>query len=233
MSGLLSRIITLGKAAVGRGLDNVEARNPSAIAKEQIEEAKQELERYRQALITMAANRDSLAQQIAASKADVERWGKDAEAALKAGKEDLARTCLERQATADGAVTALQAQHEAAVSTHDKSQAMYLEKKQVVAQKESVVASAAARETAAKANLRMHELATKVQGTTSSLGAVDKYLSKVTDLENQAAASAKLEDVESGADVERELAKIRQQSSTDDHLAALKARVSGGQPKQG
>lgn len=232
--GLMSRMSTIFKSKVSKALDSVE--DPRETLDYSYERQMELLQSVKRSLADAVTSRKQIELQKARLEADAARYGSEAEAALKTGREDLAREALERK-TATGAqaqqldqqIDGLKEQEAKMIET-----ARRLETKiaSFRAQKEVLKAQY----TTAQAQVKMGEAATGISEEFADVGmAVQRAQDKTDRMRARAQAIDELSDQGALQDftapsdpIEAELQKTTQQSQVDDELAALKAKLAAG-----
>jgi len=235
--GLMSRMSTIFKSKVNAALDAAE--DPRQTLDYSYERQMELLQQVKRSLADAVTSRKQLELQKVRVEADLNRYQGEAEAALKTGREDLARAALERKAALSAQIQGLDAQILDLKGQEDKMEenARRLETKisSFRAQKEVIKAQY----TTAQAQVKMGEAATGLSEELADVGmAVQRAQDKTERMRARASAIDELADkgvlddaLQPGEDpIERELQKTQQKSQVDADLAALKAKL-GGDPK--
>ena len=233
--GLMSRMSTIFKSKVSNALDSVE--DPRQTLDYSYERQMELLQKVKRSLADAVTSRKQIELQKVRLESDVQKYQSEAEAALKAGREDLARAALERKAAVQSQVQGLDAQIAELKGQEDKMEetARRLDTKiaSFRAQKEVVKAQY----TTAKAQVKMGEAATGLSEEMADVGlAVQRAQDKTERMRARAQAIDELSDkgvlsdaLTPGQDpIERELHEAQQKSQVDDELAALKAKMGAG-----
>ncbi len=233
--GLMSRMSTIFKSKVNSALDSVE--DPRQTLDYSYERQMELLQKVKRSLADAVTSRKQIELQKVRLESDAQKYQGEAEAALQAGREDLARAALERKAAVasqmqglDGQIADLQQQEDKMAET-----ARRLETKIAAfrAQKEVLKAQY----TTAQAQVKMGEATTGISEEMADVGlAVQRAQDKTDRMRSRAQAIDELTDkgvlqdaLTPGQDpIERELQKTQQASQVDADLAALKAKIGGG-----
>jgi len=238
--GLLSRTSTLIKAKVNTLLGAAE--DPREMLDYSYEKQLQMLQDVRRGIVDVTTSKRRLELQKAKLQDSSAKLGDQAKQAMSAGREDLARTALERRAMIDQQSSDLdsqiqnldgeQAKLEQAESRLRTKIESFRTRKEVVK----------AQYSAAEAQVRIGEAVTGLSEEMADVGmAVDRAQEKTEAMQARAGAideliaSGALDDVTSGGkdSIDRELAQISMKESVDSQLAALKQEVGAPeQPKQ-
>ena len=233
--GLMSRMSTIFKSKVSAALDAAE--DPRQTLDYSYERQMEMLQQVKRSLADAVTARKQIELQKVRLESDVQKYQSEAEAALKAGREDLARAALERKAAVQSQVQGLDAQIAGLKGQEDKMEetARRLDTKiaSFRAQKEVVKAQY----TTAQAQVKMGEAATGLSEEMADVGlAVQRAQDKTDRMSSRAQAIDELSDkgvladaLSPGQDrIERELQKTQQATQVDADLAALKAKIGGG-----
>lgn len=238
--GLLSRTTTLIKVKVNKLLGAAE--DPREMLDYSYEKQLQMLQDVRRGIVDVTTSKRRLELQKAKLQESSTKLGDQAKQAMTAGREDLARTALERRAAIDDQASGLdsqiqnldgeQAKLEQAESRLRTKIESFRTRKEVVK----------AQYSAAEAQVRIGEAVTGLSEEMADVGmAVDRAQEKTEAMQARAGAidelisSGALEDVTgSGGDsIDRELSKISMKESVDAQMAALRKEVGAPEePKQ-
>ncbi len=232
--GLMSRMSTIFKSKVNSALDSVE--DPRQTLDYSYERQMELLQKVKRSLADAVTSRKQIELQKVRLESDAQKYQTEAEAALKAGREDLAREALERKQSLlaqgqglDAQIADLQQQEGKMAET-----ARRLETKiaSFRAQKEVLKAQY----TTAQAQVKMGEATTGISEEMADVGlAVQRAQDKTERMRARAMAIDELQDkgvledaMAPGQDpIERELQKTQQSAQVDADLAALKAKIGG------
>jgi len=222
--GFFDRLSRLIRANANAALNSVE--DPAKILDQSVADMQSDLVKLRQAVATAIASQKRIANQAEQAESQSATWYQRAELALKQGEEDLAREALARRKTCQDTATAL--------STQLNSQAGQVETlKKSLLSLESKIAEAKTKKDMLKARAQAAQAQVQLQsavgnlGTNTSMAAFERMEEKVEMLEASSAAAGEL----AGADLESKFAALEGSPEVDTELAAMKQRLSGGQPQ--
>lgn len=238
--GLVSRFATLVKVKVNKLLGAAE--DPREMLDYSYEKQLQMLQDVRRGIVDVTTSKRRLELQKAKLQESSAKLGDQAKQAMSAGREDLARTALERRAMIDQQSADLdtqiqgldgeQAKLEQAESRLRTKIESFRTRKEVVK----------AQYSAAEAQVRIGEAVTGLSEEMADVGmAVDRAQEKTEAMQARAGAidelisSGALDDVtSSGKDsIDRELSQISMKENVDAQLAALRKEVGPPEePKQ-
>lgn len=234
--GLMSRMSTIFKSKVSDALDSVE--DPRQTLDYSYERQMDLLQKVKRSLADAVTSRKQIELQKVRLEADLQKYQGEAEAAIKAGREDLARAALERKAATavqvqglDTQVTELQQQE---AKMEEAARRLETKISSFRAQKEVIKAQY----TTAQAQVKMGEATTGLSEELADVGlAVQRAQDKTERMRARAQAIDELSDkgvledpLTPEADpIERELGEVHMKSQVDDDLAALKAKIGAGE----
>jgi phage shock protein A len=240
--GLTGRMSTVIKAKISKLLDRAE--DPSETLEYSYQKQMELLQNVKKGIADVVTAKKRLQLQQSKLEQQVVKLDTQARQALAAGKEDLARTALERKQFAqtelqslDQQVTELEGQQQQLI---DREQKLRTKLEQFRTQKEVIKAQYSA----AEATVRISEAATGVGEEMADVGlAMQRAQDKTENMRARANAMDELE--ASGAfddalqlgpgqdDIDRQLAELTSGSKVDDELAKMKAELGpgGGSPK--
>ena len=222
--GFFDRLSRLVRANANAALTRAE--DPVKILDQSVADMQADLVKLRQAVATAIASQKRIQNQAEQAEAQAVTWYERAELALKKGEEDLAREALGRRKTCQDTATAL--------TTQLQGQAGQVEQlKRSLVQLESKIAEAKTKKDMLKARAQAAQAQVQLQsavgnlGTNTSMAAFERMEEKVEQLEASSAAAGEL----AGADLESKFAALEGAPEVDAELAAMKQRLSGGQPQ--
>jgi len=232
--GLGSRLATIFKAKASKALDRAE--DPRETLDYSYEKQLELLTRTRRGVADVATSRKRLELQMKQLDQSANTLTQQAQAALTAGKEDLAREALSRKSGLGAQTASLQTQHDQLVVQEQNLtaavQRLAAKVEAFRTQKETIKATY----TAAEAQTKISE---SVSGLSEEMGDVSNAMQRAQDktAQMQARAGALDELMASGAlsdptapltggdDISRQLAELSAGSNVDAELAAMKARL--------
>jgi phage shock protein A len=232
MSSFFHRAKDIVNAKANRALDAAE--KPDEMLDYSYEQMLEQITKVRQAVVTVAASRKRLEMQEDQLKHSMDTLTQQAQQALTAGREDLAREALSRKQVAQQQVDSMDPQHQQLVDQQEKLiqtlQALQTRVNQFRTQKETLKAQYAAStavssvndqvagisDTFNNSNAALQRAQDKIAGAQAHAGAMDELLQ-----------SGVLDDVggNHGDDIQKELDQIGAGSSVENELAALKAQA--------
>src|SRR3989440_8373499 len=236
MPGLMSRASTIVKAKFSKLLDRAE--DPGETLDYSYEKQLELLQNVKRGIADVVTAKKRLQLQTAQLEQSVVKLDTQARQALGAGREDLARTALERKSAVqtqlqdlDGQIKGLEAQQEKLVASEQQLSARvesFRSEKEVIK----------AQYSAAEAQVRIGEAATGIGEQMSDTGAaIQRAKDKTQEMQARAdaidelTASGALEDFTSDqSPLDRELAQMASQSQVDQELEKLKKEVGSGAP---
>ncbi|MFQ5425686.1 MAG: PspA/IM30 family protein [Gaiellales bacterium] len=239
MAGLLSRAVTVVKAKVSRLLDRAE--DPSTMLDYSYEKQREMLQNVKKGVADVVTAKKRMQLQQGKLEQDVAKLEGQARQAVAAGREDLARTALERKAVAQQQLQGLDTQ----IAQLEGQQQRLIENEKRLATKIESFRShkevIKAQYSAAEAQVRVNEAATGMGEEMADVGlAIERAQHKTEDMQARAAAmdelveSGALDDLTSSSDaLDRELAALSAESSIEAELETLRAQVGPGEEQKG
>jgi phage shock protein A len=214
----LGRISDLISANVNAMLDRAE--DPEKMANEYLRQLTNELYEARTAVAASMADETRLEQRRVAAQAEAEAWQSRAEAALRAGDEELAKAALNRKVQAQKLADEYRQQETAQEEQVDALQnaLVQLETRiaEVKAKKELIIA----KKNRARTQEALQRTAASI-GQLSALDKLDKLEEKVDDRLARADAMAKLEN----DSLEARFKDLDKEQAVDSELAELKRKM--------
>ena len=238
MAGLMERTMTLIKAKYSRLLNRAE--KPSETLDYSYERQLELLQNVKRGVADVVTAKKRLEIQTQGLEQNVVKLDSQARQALAQGREDLARTALERKSGVqqqlqglDGQIKQLEAQQEKLVASEQQLSARveaFRSEKEVIK----------AQYSAAEAQVRIGEAATGIGDQMADTGAaISRAKDKTQEMQARAdaigelTASGTLEDFTSDqTQLDRELAQMASQSQVDQELEQMKKEVGTGSAGQ-
>lgn len=232
-----SRLRVIFRSKASHTLDRLE--DPREALDDSYEQLVAMLQQVRRGLADVATAKKRLELQGQEMGARHRRLGDQAQEALTQGREDLARTALERRSLLEGQVASLRDQYTALQQQQERLQANERRLADRVAafrtEKETIKATYAASEAQARAN----EAAAGIGSEMSDVGVtLDRAKDRVAQMKARAAATDEL--LASGAlndltappddDLERQLSSGATRADVERQLQAMKDAAAGGTP---
>ncbi len=237
--GLINRISTQFKIKANKEMDKRE--DPRDTLDYSYQQQIQLLQKVRRGVADVATSRKRLELQMNQLTAQQEKLQGQAQAALAAGREDLAREALTRRSGLTTQMTDLQTQLEGLQAQEDKlvtaSQRLQAKVDAFRTQKETIKATY----TAAEAQTKIGEAFSGISEEMSDVGmAMQRAQDKTAQMQARAGAIDEL--MASGAlddptgtskdDITLELERMSSGSDVDSELARMKAQIGGSAPQQ-
>ena len=224
MAGIMDRLTRLIRANVNDMIDHAE--DPEKMIDQIIREMQESIVTARSQVAAMIAQEKELELEVAETSKLASEWGKKAERAVGAGKDDLAREALRRKRDNDenSAIYQQQLDIQKQAVTKLKDQLRQLEAKYqtTLGARDSLVA----RQRRAQATKQVADAIVVVTPLDPS-SELDRMERKIRSQEAQAMASLEMGDESFDA----QFRALEQESDVEDDLAALKASLGVEAPK--
>jgi phage shock protein A len=239
--GIFSRISTIFKAKVSKALDRAE--DPRETLDYSYEKQLEMLQKVKRGIVEVTTAKKRLELQLAKQREDIAKLDNQARQALQMGREDLARTILQRKATAMETLQSLETQ----VASLDNEQAKLVDAEARLSAKVEAFRTRKevikATYSAAEAQVRIGEAISGISEELTDIGvAIDRAENKTAQLQARASAidelmaTGVLADAtlpSGGSEVDRELQRLTSASTVEAELARMKAELGQGpSPKQ-
>ncbi|MDT9691904.1 PspA/IM30 family protein [Streptomyces sp. P9(2023)] len=235
MTSITRRITTLFRTKANKVLDKAE--DPREVLDYSYTQQQEMLQKVRRGLADVATSRKRIEMQISRLEQSGGKLEGQAQQALAAGREDLAREALARRTAGASQITDLQTQHETLQVEEEKltlaSQRLEAKVDAFRTSKETIKA----RYTAAEAQTRITEAVTGIGEEMGDVGlAMQRAQDKTEALQARAGAldellaSGALEDATLPAgrdDIQAELERVTAGQDVDRELARMKAQLPG------
>lgn len=221
MASLFKRISDVLSANINDLIDKVE--DPDRMIRQIIREMEESILRAREGVVEAIASEKRLQKELEYNQRQSEEWLKKAEEALKADREELARSALARKKEHDDICKALQPSWESARNTSEslKTQLRALEAKLEEARRKR--GTLVARQKAAEARQQMGKTLSDFQTGVSAQMNFARMEDKVADMEAQTAALDELERDES--QLEKEFFQMEVHNEVEAELLKLKDKL--------
>ncbi len=218
--GIFSRIADVFKANVNDMIDQAE--DPEKMLKQMVIEMEESVNKATLAVGNAIANEKALERKMSKAHNDVQEWHNKAVQAVNAGRDDLAKSALERKAVSERNIADLQPTYQAAKETSIKMRQQLDQLKAKLEEARMRQGTLIARSQAAKAQ---KQIAQAFSGVGSdAFSKFDRFESKVEQLESQADAFSQLAGENTSLD--DEFKKLSVNSDTDLRLLELKASMN-------
>jgi phage shock protein A len=222
--GLLDRLIRIIRANLNSLINQAE--DPEKILEQTVIDMQDDLIKLRQAVAQAIATQKRTERQASQAQINAEEWYRRAQLALQKGDEALAREALSRRKAFQDTAQALRAQidQQSSVVNKLKENMRMLEGKLSEAKTKKDMYIARAR--SAQASQRLNEMLGNV-GTQDAMAAFERMEQKVLQMEAQADAVAELNE---GSDIDKRFKALESGTDVDADLAQLKAQLAGTSP---
>ena len=241
MPGLTGRASTVVKAKISKMLDRAE--DPAETLEYSYQKQIEQLQQVKQGIADVVTAKKRLQLQEEKNQANIVKLDTQARQALAAGREDLARTALERKNVAqtelqslDKQIQELEQQQQQMVESEAR---LRTKVEQFRTQKEVIKAQYSA----AEAQVRISAAATGVGDEMADVGlAMQRAMDKTESMKARAAAVGELEQAGTfddltelgggGDDLDRQLAQVTSAGAVDSELDKMKAELAAGAAPQ-
>jgi phage shock protein A len=222
--GILDRMSRLIRANINDLLDSAE--DPEKMLNELLREMETSISEARSQVADTIAQEKDLESDLQDAQRDSTEWGRRAQMAVDAGKDDLAREALRRKRDSDNIATvyATQLNSQQEMVTKLKSQLQMLEAKHNEAESKRDVLIA--RHRATQAQQKINRTVTSLPGL-DSFSELDRMEKKIRHEESKTAAMGELQ----GDDLDFQFRELDRDDGIEQELAALKARSQSEDPK--
>lgn len=229
--GLLSRAHDIIEAKANKALDTAE--NPAEMLDLSYEKMLEQLTQVRRALVDITASRKRIELQESQLQASLAHLQQQAEQAVAAGRDDLAKEALSRKAAAQAQVDGMEPQHQQLTEQEQKLEHTLQQLQERVNAFRTQKETLKAQYTASTAVTSVNESVAGISKSISDSGAaLQRAQDKIVSMQARAQAtdelleSGVLEDVGGSTDdIQHELDQLGTSSNVDAELAALKAQV--------
>jgi len=194
------------------------AENPEKMLNQMIIEMNEQLIDSKKAVAMAIADEKRLEREVTENRAKAEEWEKKAMLAVRAGRDDLAKDALVRKQEHESYVgqlgTQWQAQKESVEKLKESLRGLQTKIEEASRKKNILIARAKRAEAQDKINKTMSSL----QGSKSAFDTFDRMAKKIDELEARAEAQKELEDVSSGASLDKQFAALESSPAAADAL---------------
>ncbi len=219
--GLFDRISMLLRANVNDMVSKAE--DPEKILEQAVIEMQSDLVQLRQAVASSIANQKRTEQQYNKGMADANSWQNKAQLALTKGDEDLAREALVRKKSYSETAASLKAQLDGQAGQVETMKKSLIQLESKISEMKNKKTMLQARSQSAKAQEKLQSAVGSI-GNNSAMQAFERMEEKVLQAEAKSQAAIEL----TGADLESKFAALESGSDVDDELAAMKQQMLGG-----
>ena len=220
--GLFDRFRRVVRSNINEMISKAE--NPEKMLNQLIVDMNEQLIDSKRSVASAIADEKQLERQLIEQRRNAEKWEQNAMAAVRAGKEELAKKALMRKQEHDEYVNSYQEQYDAQHASVEqlKDSLRHLQQKIEEASRKKNLLIARAKRAEAQQRIQSTIGATR---DTSAFEAFDRMAAKVEQVEAQAEATDDLAKLESGdVDLEKQFKEL-ESGSTDQLLDDLKAKM--------
>ncbi|MCI5210170.1 MAG: phage shock protein A [Candidatus Electrothrix sp. ATG2] len=224
MSSIFKRVSDIINANLNDLLDRME--DPERIIKQIIREMEDNIRQAKEGVINALASEKQLFRELEKHRNHSQEWLSKAETALKADKEDLARSALARKKEIDQIIKSLEPAWASAQSTSDRLKAQLLQLENKLEETKRKRSTLLARQRATEARQQMDSTLDTFRTGLDAQARFDRMEDKVEEMEARTEAAAELNDdvsalekefleLEADADVETELNDLKMKMQKD------------------
>lgn len=222
--GIFGRISDIFKANVNDALDKME--DPAKMIKQMVIEMQEAVAKATSGLAQAMAQEKKLERDYKKHQQASEQWEQKAMQALNAGNEDLARRALAKKAESESQASQFKGMYEGASATTSKLKSQVEQLKQKLQEARMKESTLIARKEAAEAQKKIAKQVGSFD-TGNSFAKFDKWEQKILKSEAEAQAFSELAEG-TDANLDDEFKQLEQNSSVDDDLARLRAKLNQG-----
>ncbi|EIJ43522.1 phage shock protein A (IM30), suppresses sigma54-dependent transcription [Beggiatoa alba B18LD] len=221
MFSIFRRVNDILNANVNDLLDKIE--DPERMIKQLIREMEEQIAQAKDGVIHAIASEKQLSRELAEQKTNAAEWQGKAETALQLGKEDLARSALQRKLEIDNVIRNLEPAWQTAKNTSErlKTQLHQLESKLEETKRKQ--GALVARQRAAQARQQMGKTLDRFQQGLDTQSRFDRLEDRIDEMEAYTEAMAEVNDKQS--ELDKEFAKLESTHEVDLLMAELKVKV--------
>jgi phage shock protein A len=238
MAGLMARAALIIKSKFNKLLNRAE--NPTETLDYSYEQQLQLLQNVKRGVADVVTAKKRLELQQTKLEQSVVKLDTQARQAVSAGREDLARTALERKSAAQNQLQGLDQQVQELNSQQEKLVANQQQLQSRIESFRSEKEVIKAQYSAAEAQVKIGEAATGIGRAMDDTGlAIQRARDKTEEMQARAGAidelvdSGALEDVTGGGDdIDRQLKQLSSSQQVEQELAQLKAEVGSGEKQK-
>lgn len=223
--GLFDRLSRVVRANLNDMVSKAE--DPEKILEQAIIDMQEDLVQLRQAVARAIATQKRTEQQYNKNQSEANNWHQRAQLALTKGDENLAREALSRKKTTAEAATSLKTQLDQQTVQVETLKRNLIALEGKISEAKTKKDMLKARVSAAKANEQLQGAIGRL-GTSSAMSAFERMEEKVLEIESRSQAMGEL----AGNDLESKFASLESGSDVDDELAKMKAQLAGGSVSQ-
>ncbi|MDR3248359.1 MAG: PspA/IM30 family protein [Treponema sp.] len=222
--GIFSRLKTLISSNVNDMINKAE--KPEKMLNQLLIEMNEQLIESKKAVALAIADEKKLEREMRNQEGQAAEWERKAMLAVQAGQDDLAKEALLRKQEHTNAFGEYQKQWAAQKASVEKLKEALRELQNKIEEAQRKKNLLVARAIRAEAQQKIQTTMSSVAGNRTAFDAFDRMAQKVDQLEAEADAALELEDVSSGASLEKRFAELeKSDSSADLMLLELKEKM--------
>ncbi|NJO49368.1 MAG: PspA/IM30 family protein [Leptolyngbyaceae cyanobacterium RM2_2_4] len=218
--GLFDRVSRVVRSNLNAAVSAAE--DPEKILEQAIIDMQEDLVQLRQAVAGAIASQKRMQQQYNQAQSEANNWQQRAQLALQKGDENLAREALSRKKVQTETAGALKTQLDQQSATVDTLKRNLIALEGKISEAKTKKDMLKARASAAKANEQLQGTMSSLN-TSSAMGAFERMEEKVLQMEARSQAASEL----AGQTWRANLSALESGSDVDDELAAMKAQLLG------
>lgn len=219
-NSILTRLARFFKASAHDALDNIE--DPGATARQMVRELSQNIAKTEEACASVIGDQKLIERKRDTASVEAQQWNEKAAQAVKASRDDLARSALQRAAKAEKSLATYDKALTTLTPRVEELKAKLAELRDQRDDAENEVELLDARAKAAKASSTASRI---LGGVGASPVDFNNVRNRVNKLEADSDALAEVAADKSGLGLDAEFAALGQ-STVDERLAELKTRVN-------
>ncbi len=219
--GLFDRLSRVVRANLNDMVSKAE--DPEKMLEQAVSDMQEDLVQVRQAVARAIAEQRQTEQKYSKDQSEANKWEQRAKLALSKGDETLAREALKRKKDCTETAAILKNQLDQQTVQVDSLRKNLIALESKISEAKTKKNMLVARSRAAKANEQIQKTLGSIN-TSSSVDAFERMEEKVMQLEASSQAIGEI----TGSDMERQFAALESGSDVEDELAMLKAQMSGG-----
>jgi phage shock protein A len=222
--GIFSRLKTLISSNVNELISKAE--KPEKMLNQLVIDMNTQLIESKKAVAMAIADEKKLEREVQNQETQAQEWERKAMLAVNAGKDDLAREALLRKQEYTNAGAEYRKQWEAQKASVDQLKGSLRELQNKIEEAQRKKNLLVARAKRAEAQQKIQSTISSVAGNRTAFDAFDRMAQKVDQMEAEADAAKELDEVSSGASLEKQFAELeKSDSSADRMLLELKEKM--------
>lgn len=222
--GMFERLKTVISSNINDLISKAE--NPEKMLNQLVVDMNEQMIESKKAVAMAIADEKKLERELQENKRQSEDWEKKAMLAVRASRDDLAKEALLRKQEFDGYAGQLQTQWEAQKASVEKLKEALRQLQNKIdeaSRKKNILIARAKR---AEAQDKINKTMSSLSGNKSAFDTFDRMAKKVDEIEARSEAQKELEDLSSGASLEKQFAQLESSGAGADLLLAeLKAKM--------